>query len=228
MKEFFGSDGPFLDFIRRIGLLIFASLLWLLGSLPVLTIGSSSAALYYAVVKCIIHDRSHVGKEFFRAYKRNFWKGLLITIGTVFLAFMIYLNREVILAASEGNEAVLASYFLGSVGGSSVTVFVVLNGLAIFLFAVILYLLPVMTRFEMKLGALIKFSVFLAIRYFYFTIVLMLAAVFIVALMIKVLPIPCVLIMPGAWTIILSFFVEKAMRPYMGEAKEGEDAWWLE
>ncbi|MCQ2522417.1 MAG: YesL family protein [Lachnospiraceae bacterium] len=228
MQDIFGSEGPVMEFFRKTGLLIFASLLWLLGSLPVVTLGGSSAALYYTVVKSIRHERSHVHIEFWRAYKRNFKNGILLTIIYAFLGFMIYLNRGLILAASEGNAEVLQSYFLGKVGGSSVTVFVVLNGLAIVLLVLLLYLLPVMTRFEMKLSGLLKLAFYLAIRYFYFTIAMLLGLAVLMYGFVRFMPFPCLFFVPGIWTYATSYLVEKAMRPYMGEPKEGEDAWWLE
>ena len=37
--------------------LVWAGILWLLCSLPVITLGAASTALYYSVVKCIRHER---------------------------------------------------------------------------------------------------------------------------------------------------------------------------
>ena len=52
--------------------IVTAGLLWLLCSLPVVTIGAASAALYYSVVKCIRHERGRLVKSFFAAFRRDF------------------------------------------------------------------------------------------------------------------------------------------------------------
>ncbi len=228
MQDSDKSKITFMEVLRKTGLLIFASLLWVLGSLPIVTLGGSSAALYYTVVKSIRHDRSHVHIEFWRAYKRNFLKGILLTFAYGFLGFVIYLNRGLILAASAGDEAASRFYFLGRTGGSSITVFVILDGLAILLCLLLFYLLPVLTRFEMRFVSLVKLAFYLVFRYFHFTCALTLGFVLLLWLVIGFMPVPCLLFVPGVWTFLSSFLVEKAMRPYMGEAKEGEDAWWLE
>ena len=69
--------------------LIWAGLLWLVCSLPLFTIGASSTALYYTVVKSIRHERGRVTSCFFRSFRSNFrqataiWMlcGLYVLIG---------------------------------------------------------------------------------------------------------------------------------------------------
>ena len=51
--------------------IIWAGLLWLVFSLPLFTIGASSTALYYAVVKSIRHDRGRVSSCFFNLSGRT-------------------------------------------------------------------------------------------------------------------------------------------------------------
>ena len=74
--------------------IIWAGLLWLVFSLPLFTIGASSTALYYAVVKSIRHDRGRVSSCFFQSFRSNFRQAtllwllcvgyLLIGIGVIF------------------------------------------------------------------------------------------------------------------------------------------------
>ena len=58
--------------------LIWAGLLWLLCSLPIVTLGAASAALYYGVVKCIRHERGRLTASFFRAFRDNFRPATLL------------------------------------------------------------------------------------------------------------------------------------------------------
>lgn len=66
MNDFFDLDAPLFRFLTRVADMVILSLLWLIGSLPLFTLGISSTALYYAVNKSLIEDRGTVSEEFFR------------------------------------------------------------------------------------------------------------------------------------------------------------------
>ncbi len=46
--------------------------LWLLTSLPILTIGASTTALYYTTMKCIRNGQGGEVKLIFKRYRENF------------------------------------------------------------------------------------------------------------------------------------------------------------
>lgn len=56
------------------------SLLWTLCSLPVITIGAASAALYHAVTESLIQDKGYAYKSFFKSLKRSFRQSIFFTI----------------------------------------------------------------------------------------------------------------------------------------------------
>jgi len=58
MNDFFDLDAPLFRFLTRVADMVILSLLWLIGSLPLFTLGISSTALYYAVNKSLIENRS--------------------------------------------------------------------------------------------------------------------------------------------------------------------------
>ena len=49
--RFFSVDNPVWRFIRKIGYLWLLNILWVLTSLPVITLGASTTALVYACLK---------------------------------------------------------------------------------------------------------------------------------------------------------------------------------
>ena len=77
MNDFFDLDAPLFRFLTRVADMVILSLLWLIGSLPLFTLGISSTALYYAVNKSLIENRGTVSEEFFRAYRRSFRQATL-------------------------------------------------------------------------------------------------------------------------------------------------------
>lgn len=228
MGEFFSSEGPLIGFLQKIGTLIVLSVLFLLCSLPVVTIGAAASALYYAVAKSVRRERGYPTKEFFRAFKRNLKNGTVLTVIFGGLAALILYNREVLWQASAGEREMLSEIMMGSSDGRALTLYVIYDGILIFIAMLIVYLFPVLSRFAMKLSDIVKLSFVMSLRFFYFTILLMAGTGILFYLQWKVLPMPTILLLPGGWTYISSFLLEKAMKKYIPAPKEGEDAWYLE
>ena len=72
MQRFFGLDSPLIETLTRIGDIICLSVLWLVFSLPVVTIGASNAALYAAVYRCLRQNKAGIWKNFKNAFVGNF------------------------------------------------------------------------------------------------------------------------------------------------------------
>jgi len=65
---------------------IFVGLIWFVVSLPVITIGPASTALYYSVSKCIRRGRGRIGATFFSSFKSNFRQGTVIWL--IYMAYV--------------------------------------------------------------------------------------------------------------------------------------------
>ena len=70
--------------------------LWILVSLPIVTIGPASAALYYALVKSVRRKRDTAAKAFFWALKRKSRQGFIA--GVVYLLCGVIILYYVFLA----------------------------------------------------------------------------------------------------------------------------------
>lgn len=64
MNDFFDLDAPLFRFLTRVADMVILSLLWLIGSLPLFTLGISSTALYYAVNKSLIETGERSARNF--------------------------------------------------------------------------------------------------------------------------------------------------------------------
>lgn len=228
MGEFFSSEGPLIGFLQKIGTLIVLSVLFILCSLPMVTIGAAASALYYAVAKSVRRERGYPTKEFFRAFKRNLKNGTVLTVIFGGFAALILYNREVLWQASAGEREMLSEFMMGSSDGGALTLYVIYDGILIFLAMLAVYLFPVLSRFAMKLSDIVKLSFVMSLRFFYFTILLVAGTSILLYLQWKVLPMPTILLLPGGWTYLSSYLLEKAMKKYIPAPKEGEDAWYLE
>lgn len=125
--------------------IVTAGLLWLLCSLPVVTLGASSTALYYAVVKCIRHERGGLTKSFFRAFRRDFKTATLIWL--IFLAAGVLFAAD-IRAFSQMNGP------LSTVG----------KILLLALLALFPWVFAFISRFSNTVGGTLKYCGYLALR----------------------------------------------------------------
>lgn len=58
--------------LNKVADMVIVSVLWCVLCLPVITVGASTAALYYAVVKAVREDKAYVVSSFLSAFKKNF------------------------------------------------------------------------------------------------------------------------------------------------------------
>ena len=102
MRQLFSTDGIVYRFLTTTGNIILATILWMIGCIPVITIGVSTAALYYTIVKSVRRDVGYVHSEFWRGYRLNFKKGVAAT--AALLALGILLGLELWLVLENGVE----------------------------------------------------------------------------------------------------------------------------
>ena len=83
MRNFLRYDGPLGRFLNSVADMVLLNLLWLLCSLPVVTIGASTVALYTVNLR-YPEDDSGLAKLFFLAFRNNWKQGM--AAGLIFLA----------------------------------------------------------------------------------------------------------------------------------------------
>lgn len=207
MNQLFSTDGVIYRFLTVTGNIIIATVLWLIGCIPVVTIGTSTAALYYTIVKSVRKEVGYVHAEFWRGYKLNLKKGVAAT--AALLALGLLLGVEMRMVLENGVEVSRIWYSL--------------SGLLILLMLLVtLYLFPVMSRFDMKLGKLCMLSFVMSIRFWYITLALGAGLAAVVLAQVYLLPIPLVLLTPGLWCYASSFLVERVMKAYMPKPRREE------
>lgn len=223
MSSFFNSDNSIFNGISKIFDLLMLSLVWLVLCIPVVTIGPASTALYYTVVKVIRRERSYVFKEFFRSFKLNFKQGAIVGLIYVVLGVIMFFDIEYAKAmAEEGSK----------MGNFLYIVFVVMGFFTLF---TILYIFPLLSRFTVTIKHLFKWAFYISLRQILWTLVLTLIFAATVALMFFsfYLAPPLFVFLPGLYTLIASFPMEKVLKKYMPkeentDEEDGVDRWYNE
>lgn len=144
--KFFSADGALYKFITRFWDMVKLNFMWLICSLPVITIGVSTVAAYSVTLKMIEENEGYVVRNFFRAFKENFKQGMAIGPITVLFAAVLYIDFT------------LAKQHTG---------FAVLGVFSAFMFVIaLIYAYPLLARYENKLFQTIKNSMRISLRYF--------------------------------------------------------------
>ena len=145
MRSAFNPESLVWKPLGYLGDLVMLSLLWTVFSIPVVTLGPASAALYDAAVHSIRRKEETVLARFFPTFKRELKQGIISTL-IMAAAAAVLLGVPLFLLRARGGAYLLA----------------VMLVLAFFLLCVLCWLWPVLSRFEMGLGALLGSSVRLA------------------------------------------------------------------
>lgn len=65
-------------FLNKIGDIVLANLLFILCSVPIVTIGPALTALYHCTLRSVKDNNNGTVKTFFRAFKDNFKQSLIV------------------------------------------------------------------------------------------------------------------------------------------------------
>ena len=79
-QKLLNPENPLMITMTQVTDCIFLSLFWLLGCIPVLTMGASFAALYDAAFRGYRQGEKHTWHRFFRVFRRNLKPGLLPSV----------------------------------------------------------------------------------------------------------------------------------------------------
>ncbi len=94
----FRVDSPLMRAIGRVGDLALINILFLFCSLPIVTLGASSAALYTVTLQIVRHEEGKLVRTFFGAFKRNFGQSTVLTLILLAVFAGLYLDFRVMQA----------------------------------------------------------------------------------------------------------------------------------
>ena len=157
----FRADGPVYEFISKFTDMVLLSLCWLVCSIPIVTGGASTAALYAVCFKMLKNEEGHVCRQFFSYFKSNFKQAtlawlILLPIGII-IAYMIYLY-----------------YFGMSVMDGAADVFAILVLVAAALYIITLtYVFACAARYENTPVQTVKNGIFIGLRFLGRTVILL-------------------------------------------------------
>lgn len=160
--KFFSVDSPLYRFLSRFLDVLKLNFMWLLFSIPVITIGASTVAAMSVSLKMADDEEGYIGKSFLKAFKENWKQGTVLWIITVIASYAIYLDFQ-LFNAVEGNPIM----------------FLIIGILSCFVVVLsLLYAYPLVARYENTLIKTIQNSFEISRRYFGRTLLLIFVVIF--------------------------------------------------
>lgn len=206
-ESVFHPDSGLNRILNKVGNMIILSIFWLIGCIPIVTIGTSTIALYYTTAKVVRKEQGYVTKEFFESYKKNLKNGMLMTLFFLVVGAVLVLDRKAMAQSQSQAASILTMIY------TLITLIVI---------GLFLYIFPVMSRFTFGKLEAFKLAIIMVFRHLPITVVLLLLTI-VGIFVIGMVPIPMIFIIPGVFCYAGSFLMEKVLRKYMAEPETEED-----
>lgn len=157
MSEIFTTDNMAIRILNRIGDILILHFLWLLCSLPIVTIGASTTALYYTAMKAVKYEDGYVARRFFKSFKENFRQSTIIWLIMLFAGFLCgwYLSYSI-----ETHNSVLTMF-------STILT-------CVYTF-ILIYVFPLQSKFDNKITVTIRNAFLLSVKNFPWTLLMIVA-----------------------------------------------------
>ena len=146
-------NNPFIKMLETLANMVIVSFLWLVFSLPVVTVIPSSAALFHCTSKVIFGPGKGNGvfRDFFDSFKENLREGivlsLIIIVAILFIAEGLWTGFQFHKVSLWG----MAYFVLGIV-------------IAFVFITTLVHIAPVLSRFDAPLSSILRMAIYFAIR----------------------------------------------------------------
>lgn len=147
--------------VRALGRLcdfVVLNILWIICSLPIITIGASTSAMYSVMLKIVKNEEGYIIRGFFKGFKENFKKSTILWLMLLAMGIIIRLDFQIIQGMNSSMRVVMQG---------------ILMFVSLMLVCLNLYGFPMLARYENTLRQTIKNSFILAIVKLPYTILML-------------------------------------------------------
>lgn len=206
MGQLFNMDNPVWQAMGRLADIMILSLLWLVCSIPIVTIGASTTALYYVTLKIAEKREGYIARGFFKSFKENFLQATAIWLIILAVSVITYIDIR-FFGAQDSTIGTIATVFFYAVG--------------IVLFVVNLYIYPILARFVNNIRRTFLNTALMA---FGSPLCLLWSIAVVVLVVIVAYTVPAFMIFaPGAIAYLTSFPISKVLAKYMPPEETEEE-----
>ena len=206
MERLFSLDGKLMSVLSTISDFLIAGVLWFIFSLPVITIGASTAALFSTVFQLIKQEDTGPAKSFLRAFGEHFRRATVIWL--IWLALGAFLALD------------LYFYLMWSATGETfgIVLFSAFFGLCMLYVCVGTYLFPYTVVFSSNLRRTFTNSAYLSFRHLPVTLLMVIINL---ALLLLCLAFPVLfIVLPGALGAVDGMLLYRTFSRYVSKAAD--------
>ena len=148
--NFFSPDGAIYKFMRNLTDLLKINFLWILCSLPVVTLGAATIAAFDVTMRMSEDEEGYVARQFFKAFKANIKNGIPYGLLLLLCPYVVWLDFH-LFEEIEGNPMIL----------------LIMGIIAAFVFVIsLLFAFPLQARYENTVIRTLKNSADISVRFF--------------------------------------------------------------
>lgn len=203
MKQFFNADNIIFRGISKWMDYIYVSLLWFVFSIPLITMGAASSALYHTSGQCLRYDRGYIFRSFWNSFRNSFRQSAVLTVILAVLFGAIHLDMNLI--RGQDGMIILQVLFVAA------RLLIIMVGV---------YIFPYISRYKSGLPQVVKNCVCLSVLNFPWTILLTILLTAALCL-VSILP-GAVLIIPSCAGVFFHLVLERIFDDYMDNGGTGE------
>lgn len=144
-------------FLYLVADIVLMHVLWIIFSLPIVTMGASTTALYYCCMKRIRRDEGYITKNFLQAFKSNFKQSTLLWLLILVIGAVLFTDLRIGMAV----DGMIGKFMIVSC-----------SILLIPFLCTVLYIFPVQAKFENRIIDNLKNAFLMSMSNFLYTLLL--------------------------------------------------------
>lgn len=156
------TDNIIVRALSKICDMVCLNILWLICSIPIITIGASTAALYTVMLKMVKNEEGYIFRGFFKAFKSNFKQSTIMWIVILLLGIVCWIDYRV-------------AGVMPGMGGSIMRIVFLLLGFI--LLSVTIYIFPLTARYENTIRNTVRNALILTVGKLPYTLLMVVVTV---------------------------------------------------
>ena len=210
MNNLLGLDGPVMQLINKIVYSVYLNILWFICCIPIVTVGASTTALFYVTLKIAKNEEGNITKAFFHSFRENLKQSTVIWMILLFLGIILGVDGYVLYHMRFENVfwTLCTAFFLIAAAAYAV---------------VLMYIFPLLARFDNTTGAMFKNALFMGIRFLLCTI-LMAVIYFLMLLIVVRFFTPAVIFGEGLCALLCSYLLSNILLLCQEKTEDNKEA----
>ena len=156
------TDNIIVRALSKICDMVCLNILWLICSIPIITIVASTAALYTVMLKMVKNEEGYIFRGFFKAFKSNFKQSTIMWIVILLLGIVCWIDYRV-------------AGVMPGMGGSIMRIIFLLLGFI--LLSVTIYIFPLTARYENTIRNTVRNALILTVGKLPYTLLMVVVTV---------------------------------------------------